>query len=80
MTNWIGDDGFLRRLEVQVRRFNLLGDTTWLRGTVTDKFEGAGHAGVVCDLWAENQRGETTAQGTAEALLPRRGGETKNGE
>jgi hypothetical protein len=72
MTNWIGDDGFLSLLDVQVRRFNLIGDTTWIRGTVTDVFERAGKGIVACDLWAQNQRGETTAQGKAEAILPRR--------
>jgi acyl dehydratase len=72
MTNWIGDDGFLCLLDIQVRRFNLIGDTTWIRGTVTNIFERAGQPMVACDLWAENQRGETTAQGRAEAMLPRR--------
>ncbi len=72
MTNWIGDDGFLRLLDVQVRRFNLIGDTTWVRGTVTDTFEQDGEHVVACDVWAENQRGETTALGKAEALLPSR--------
>ncbi|MEE8290850.1 MAG: MaoC family dehydratase N-terminal domain-containing protein [Candidatus Tectomicrobia bacterium] len=71
LTNWIGDDGFLSRLEVQVRRFNLVGDTTWLRGTVTDTFERHGNHLITCDVWAENQRGEITAQGQAEAMLPR---------
>jgi acyl dehydratase len=72
MTHWIGDDGFLSMLDVQVRRFNLIGDTTWVRGAVTDKFERHGDTLVACDLWAENQRGETTSQGKAEAILPSR--------
>jgi acyl dehydratase len=72
MTNWIGDDGFLSLLDVQVRRFNLIGDTTWLRGTVTDKFIRHGSPRVACDVWAENQRGELTAQGKAETILPSR--------
>jgi hypothetical protein len=55
-----------------VRRFNLIGDTTWLRGTVTDKFIRHGSPHVACDVWAENQRGEITAQGKAEAILPSR--------
>ena len=33
--NWMGDDGFLKRLRGELRGFNLRGDTTWLRGTVT---------------------------------------------
>src|SRR5439155_390504 len=37
VTNWMGDDGFLARLNVQVRRHNLIGDTTWCRGRVAAK-------------------------------------------
>jgi MaoC dehydratase-like protein len=69
VTNWMGDDGFLRRLNVQVQRHNLIGDTTWCRGQVTTKREGGV---VVLALRAENQRGETTATGTAEVVLPRK--------
>lgn len=70
VTNWMGDAGVLRRLNVKVLRHNLIGDTTWCRGQVTGKRDD----GVVeLALRAENQRGETTAQGTAEVLLPRAG-------
>ncbi len=69
VTNWMGDEGFLRRLNVQVQRHNLLGDTTWCRSQVT----GMREDGVVeLVLRAENQRGETTAAGIAEVVLPRR--------
>jgi hypothetical protein len=37
VTNWMGDAGVLRRLNVQVQRHNLIGDTTWCRGEVTGK-------------------------------------------
>jgi acyl dehydratase len=70
MTNWIGDDGFLRRLDVQVRRFNIVGDTSWCRGRVTRRYEAEGRRLVDCDVWIENQRGEVTATGTATAELP----------
>jgi acyl dehydratase len=69
VTNWMGDASVLRRLNVQVMRHNLIGDTTWCRGQVTGKHaDGA----VVLALRAENQRGETTAIGTAEVVLPRK--------
>jgi acyl dehydratase len=69
VTNWMGDAGTLTRLSAQVRRHNLIGDTTWCRGEVTGKDDG----GVVhLALRAENQRGETTAAGTATVVLPRR--------
>ncbi len=72
MTNWIGDDGWLKRMWVQVRRFNIEGDVQWYRGSVIDKRVVAGECEVVCDLWAENQRGEDTAPAQAIALLPSR--------
>jgi acyl dehydratase len=71
VTNWMGDAGALRRLDVQVRRHNLIGDVTWCRGAVTGKREEDGQALVDLDLRAVNQRGETTAQGRAVVALPR---------
>jgi acyl dehydratase len=73
-TNWIGDDGHLAELDVEVRRLNLVGDTTWCRATVVDcRLEG--DRGLVeCSLRAENQRGEETAKGRALVQLPRRPG------
>jgi acyl dehydratase len=68
VTNWMGDDGVLERLSVQVRRHNLIGDTAWCRGTVAAKADGQ----VTVDLAAVNQRGETIAAGEARVRLPRR--------
>ena len=72
MTTWIGDDAWLKRLSVQVRRFNIEGDVQWLKGRVTNKGARDGEYFVECDIWAENQRGEVTAPGSAVALLPSR--------
>jgi acyl dehydratase len=72
MTNWIGDDGFLRRLNVQVRKHNIIGDLTTCNGQVTAKrVEGDAHL-VECDVWGDNQRGERTCLGQAVAELPSR--------
>jgi acyl dehydratase len=72
VTNWMGDAGMLRRLTVQVRRHNLIGDTTWCRGSVTAR-NGAGDEGeVTLALDAVNQRSETIAAGQAVVVLPRR--------
>ena len=35
LTNWMGDDGFLTKMYVELRLFNVVGDTTWCRGKVT---------------------------------------------
>jgi acyl dehydratase len=69
VTSWMGNAGVLRRLNVMVLRHNLIGDTTWCRGRVTDKSAG----GVVTlALEGTNQRGEIIAAGTAEVVLPGR--------
>ena len=73
VTNWMGDDGVLTRLNVQVRRHNLIGDTTWCRGTVAAKAITDGRGEVTLDLAAVNQRNETTALGQAVVVLPRAG-------
>jgi len=68
LTNWMGDDGFLKRLEVKLILPNIYGDTTWCRGRVTAK---SAEEGVVeCEVWCENQRGWITAKGTAVVSLP----------
>jgi acyl dehydratase len=73
LTNWAGDDGFVRVLDVKLRRPNIFGDTSWCRGRVLDKRIEDGAALVDVAVWVENQLGETTADGTAVVELPRRG-------
>ena len=72
VTNWMGDDGFLRRLNVRVQRHNLIGDTTWCRGRVAAKAVVENRGEVTLDLTAVNQRDEVTAAGQATLVLPRR--------
>jgi acyl dehydratase len=72
-TDWMGDDAWLWKLDCEFRRFNYVGDTQWLRGTVTRKYLAAGERPAVdLDLGAENQRGELTTPGHATVLLPSR--------
>jgi acyl dehydratase len=75
LTNWIGDPGFLEELYCEIRRFNLVGDTTYCRARITGK-EPAGDARgrVKLDVEALDQRGQVTAKGYAAVLLPKRGG------
>ncbi len=71
VTNWMGDRGVLQRLNAQVRRHNLIGDTTWCQGAVVRADSDAGT--VTLQLRATNQRDEVTATGEAVVALPRRG-------
>jgi len=74
ITNWMGDDGFLKRLRAELRRFNVVGDTTWLKGKVSEKYVEDGQYLVDIECWAENQRGEVTMPGTSTVILPSRTG------
>ena len=72
VTNWMGDSAFLKRLRGEMRRFNIVGDTTWCKGKVARKYTKDGYALVDLEIWAENQRGELTAPGLATVMLPSR--------
>jgi acyl dehydratase len=72
-TDWMGDDAWLWTLDCEFRRFNYVGDTQWLRGTVVRRYLAEGDRPAVdLDLVAENQRGEVTTPGHATILLPSR--------
>lgn len=70
VTDWMGDDAFLRRLSVQVRRHNMIGELVTCAGTVREVDVPA--RTVVLDLTAVNQDGEESARGSAEVVLPAR--------
>ena len=72
VTNWMGDDSWLKSLDTQFRRFIYIGDTVYARGVVTGKEIRNGEAIVELDVWVEDQRGRNTAPAHAEVLLPSR--------
>jgi len=71
-TDWMGDDAWLWKLDCEFRKFNYVGDTQWLDGTVTRKHLIDDRPAVDLELRAVNQRGETTTPGHATVLLPSR--------
>jgi acyl dehydratase len=70
LTDWFGDDGFLRQLTVRIRRHNIVGDALWYKGKVTAKRVEAGRHLVDCEIVAKNQDDELSAEGTATVELP----------
>jgi acyl dehydratase len=72
MTNWMGDDGFLKILHVYYRGMNFLGDTLWFRGRVVDKYTAGPNQFVDCEITGINQRGDVIAPGRAVVALPSR--------
>jgi acyl dehydratase len=72
-TDWMGDDAWLWKLDCELRGFNYVGDTHWVRGRVTRTYlADGGRPAVDADVWGENQRGEVTTPGHATMLLPSR--------
>jgi hypothetical protein len=72
-TDWMGDDAWLWKLDCEFRRFNYVGDTQWLSGSIVRKYLAAGDRPAVdVDLAMTNQRGESTTPGHATILLPSR--------
>ena len=71
VTNWMGDAGFLKRVRTEMRRFNIMGDTTCCKGKVVRKYVKDRRAGRHRDR-RENQRGEVTTPGLATVVLPSR--------
>ena len=77
LTNWIGDEGWVKRASAQYRRFVFHGDVVRLGGTVTEKLVDAdGEHCVRVSTSATNQRGEEVMPGTAVLALPTRAGPT----
>ena len=86
LTNWIGDEGFIRRMYIALRRPVYYGDTTYYSGEVVKKYkemqtgeEGPGavpgeaeYCAVGIRIDGVNQVGEAQAPGTATVYLPSR--------
>lgn len=74
LSNWMGDDGFIRRLKVDVLEPYIYGDALWVRGEVVDKYKekigGSMYGAVDVKLEAVNQLNQNVAPGTATVYLP----------
>ncbi len=72
LTNWMGDDGFLRRAHCKIRRHNPAGDMLFIKGKVKRKFVEDGRALVEIEQEARNQDDELSVLGSGIVELPRR--------
>ena len=70
VTDWMGDDGTLKKMSCQVRHPSIMGDTNIIRGKVKNKRIENKEYLVDCEIWVENQAGVVTAPGQATVLLP----------
>lgn len=73
LTNWIGDDGWIKRNYAEYRRFVYFSDVVRFTGKVTKKYvDEDGECCVDVETHGFNQRGEDTIPGRATLVLPSR--------
>jgi len=71
ITNWMGDEGWLKRNYAEYRRFVYFSDVVWFKGKVTDKYiDENGEYCVDIETRGVNQRGEDTIIGYSTVILP----------
>ena len=72
ITEWIGDEGTLKKMNCTWKRMHFPGEELICKGKVTNKYvDGSEHC-VECDLWTENPKGDVCAPHKAVVSLPSR--------
>ncbi len=72
LTNWMGDEGFLRKFSGEIRRHNPVGDTLYINGEVTRVFQENSEHFVEISQTATNQDGELSVRAKGIVQLPSR--------
>jgi len=72
LTNWMGDDGFLRQAQCKIRRHNPEGDMLFIKGKVVGKYVEDGRHLVRIEQEARNQHDELSVVGSGVVELPSR--------
>lgn len=70
LANWMGDDGFVRKVSSKTKYPYFYGDALWWNGEVTDKKQTAEGNTVEVAFKANNQLDIEVTEGTATVLLP----------
>ena len=70
VTDWMGQDAFLKKIGVSYRGMNVPKQDIICKGNITKKYESDGEKIVECDIWAENTEGKKTTPGKAVVALP----------
>lgn len=72
ITDWIGQEGVVQKLNIAYKGMNLPGNSLTCKGAVAKMSAEEGNTRVTVDLWVENPEGEKTLTGTAIVALPHR--------
>ncbi|MFC1945885.1 MaoC family dehydratase N-terminal domain-containing protein [Chloroflexota bacterium] len=69
VTNWMGDDAYITRLDSKQESLVFLGETTRARGKVAGKYISGDEHLVDLEVWSECQDGRLAVKGTATVRL-----------
>lgn len=73
LTNYCGDDAWIHRIKFEFRRFNYMGDVTWLTGEITGKRMDEVLGPVIeIEMRGTNQRGSDNIRADATVLVASR--------
>jgi acyl dehydratase len=73
LTNFVGDDAWIHRIRFEFRRFNYIGDVTWMSGEITEvRSDDILGPLMEVSLRGTNQRGSDNIRADATVLLPSR--------
>lgn len=72
VTDWMGEQGTLRKLTCNYRGMNFPGEAITCQGRVSKKYVEDGEPCIECNIWAENTKGEKTVTGKAIVTVPAR--------
>ncbi len=73
LTDWVGDEGWLKTCYAKYTKFVYLSDVLWFRGKVTRRYEDQDGEGCVeIETSTRNQRGEEVMPGRSTVVLPSR--------
>jgi len=70
VTDWIGEKGSLKKININYKGMNMPGEKLTCKGKVTGKSADEGENIVTVSLWVQNSKGEKTLTGTAKVILP----------
>lgn len=73
LTDFVGEEGWVKKFHMEMRRMNHLGDRMSLKGKVAKKYVQDGEHLLDLDVWAENEREGVTTPSFATVMLPSRG-------
>jgi len=69
LSDWVGEDGKVSKVEWSVRGGAAPGDVIMCRGKVVQKVEDEKGRRIGCDIWIENEDGTLIASGKGEVAL-----------